>query len=185
MSSNNDWVVPAGLEERRFFVLEVSDKYMGNHGYFKAIMDQMNNCGREAMLFDLLRVDLSAINLKNFPRTNALMKQIEMSMPLVQKWWFYRLLGGSQLSSDDSWQDKVPNESLYNDYKEFVADSGRKEELNKIAFGREVKKLCHLLKDTRITIDNHQEPAKSFPILLQCRDQFEALVKIKVDWNNI
>ena len=184
MSSNSDWIVPAGLEERRFFVLEVIDKYMGNHGYFRSIMDQMNSGGREAMLYDLLRVDLSGVNLKDFPRTNALMKQIELSMSLVQKWWFYRLLDGAQLSSDDSWQDKVGNKLLYNDYKDFIIDSGGKDMTSNIAFGRELKKLCPLIKDTRMTIDDHTEPAKSFPNLTQCRKQFESIVNIQVDWNN-
>jgi hypothetical protein len=55
VASNNDWVVPAGLEERRFFVLDISDKYMQNHEYFKKLFDQMDNGGREAMLHDLLQ----------------------------------------------------------------------------------------------------------------------------------
>ena len=56
IASNNSWVVPAGFEERRFMVLDVSDKYIGNIQYFAALFDQMDNGGREAMLYDLIEI---------------------------------------------------------------------------------------------------------------------------------
>ena len=37
MASNEDWVVPASLEARRFCVLEVSDAHKDDHAYFAAI----------------------------------------------------------------------------------------------------------------------------------------------------
>src|ERR1700744_2087702 len=54
MASNEDWVVPAGERERRYFNLKVSDEKLQNHGWFKAINDQLENGGYEAMLHDLL-----------------------------------------------------------------------------------------------------------------------------------
>ena len=38
ISSNHDWVVPAGLEERRFFVVDVSEARMQDQKYFVAII---------------------------------------------------------------------------------------------------------------------------------------------------
>ena len=58
VASNNSWVIPAGLEERRFFALDVDDRYMQDKAYFKALFDQMDNGGREAMLKDLLEYEL-------------------------------------------------------------------------------------------------------------------------------
>src|SRR5262249_56483455 len=37
MSSNNEWVIPAGADARRFFVLDVASTYMRNLAYFAAI----------------------------------------------------------------------------------------------------------------------------------------------------
>ena len=63
IASNNEWVVPAGMEERRFFVLDVCDKNMQNREYFNRIFEQMDNGGREALLYDLLRYNLEGIDL--------------------------------------------------------------------------------------------------------------------------
>jgi len=38
IASNNEWVVPAGLEERRFYVTDVSSAKIQNHEYFKALV---------------------------------------------------------------------------------------------------------------------------------------------------
>ena len=55
IASNNKQIVPAGMDERRFFVLDISEGQKQNKAYFKAVEDQMNNGGYEAMLYDLQR----------------------------------------------------------------------------------------------------------------------------------
>ncbi len=72
MATNNDWAVPAGDQERRFLVLEVSESVMQDHEYFRKLRAQMDNGGVAAMVHDLLQVDLSAVNLYQAPRTAAL-----------------------------------------------------------------------------------------------------------------
>ena len=49
MASNEMWVVPAGVDERRFFVVDVSTARQGDHAYFAAIEKQMQNGGLAAM----------------------------------------------------------------------------------------------------------------------------------------
>ena len=58
MASNEDWIVPAGENERRYAVFDVPDTKMQDLEYFAANADQMDNGGYEAMLFDLRRRDL-------------------------------------------------------------------------------------------------------------------------------
>jgi hypothetical protein len=52
MASNDDWVVPASIESRRFAVMDVLADRVGDHDYFNAIIDQMETGGVEAMLHD-------------------------------------------------------------------------------------------------------------------------------------
>lgn len=88
MASNNDWVIPAGDHERRFFVLEVSNKRMQDLPYFGAIHDQMtNHGGREAMIYDLLHRDLSTFDIRKFTWTNALEDQIIQTLDAATQWW--------------------------------------------------------------------------------------------------
>jgi hypothetical protein len=75
MSSNSDWVVPAGADARRYFVLNVSDAHMQDHRYFAGIQTQMDNGGREGLLHHLLNRDLSSFNVRFVPQTQALAEQ--------------------------------------------------------------------------------------------------------------
>jgi hypothetical protein len=75
MASNNDWVVPAGADARRYFVLDVSDAHMQDTDYFGAIDAEMQSGGREALLYMLLNRDISAFNVRRVPRTDALEAQ--------------------------------------------------------------------------------------------------------------
>src|SRR5262249_8946200 len=58
MSSNSDWVVPAGADARRYFVLNVGDKHLQDLEYFDAVVRQMDNGGREGLLHHLLNRNL-------------------------------------------------------------------------------------------------------------------------------
>ena len=75
MSSNNEWVIPAGADARRYFVVTVSDAHKQDHSYFARIARQMDSGGREALLEHLLNRDLSSFNVRNVPQTDALADQ--------------------------------------------------------------------------------------------------------------
>src|SRR5262245_6309673 len=75
MSSNADWVVPAGAEARRFFVLNVADARMQDSDYFEAITRQMESGGRGGLLYMLLERDLSDFDVRKVPQTVALAEQ--------------------------------------------------------------------------------------------------------------
>src|SRR5262249_19824768 len=72
VASNNDQIITASPEARRFCVLDVSDAHMQDTKYFRAIDEQMKSGGREAMLYDLQHEDLSGFDPRNLPATAAL-----------------------------------------------------------------------------------------------------------------
>ena len=45
MASNNDWIVPAGVEARRFVVFDVADDRRQDKAFFTALNDQMAKGG--------------------------------------------------------------------------------------------------------------------------------------------
>jgi hypothetical protein len=70
MASNDAWIVPAEVDDRRFAVFAVSEKHKQNRGYFKALNAELDSGGLEAMLHDLLAFDLGEWHPRNdIPRT--------------------------------------------------------------------------------------------------------------------
>lgn len=93
MSTNNEWVIPAGLDSRRFFINEVSNKYAKNEisdyerdVYFNRLWQEMKSNGKEAMLFDLLKINVDGWHpRKNVPITEELKKQQRMGIAKADK----------------------------------------------------------------------------------------------------
>jgi hypothetical protein len=68
--SNDDNAVAAN--PNRFCVLRVNPERQNDFAYFDAILKELKSGGYEAMLHDLLRVDLSGFNVRDVPITAAL-----------------------------------------------------------------------------------------------------------------
>ena len=87
LASNQDWIVPAKISSRRFAVNEASSHRVGDRAYFKALHTEMNNGGLAAMLYDLLRMDLSTFDVNAYPKTAALRQQQILSLSPFDQWW--------------------------------------------------------------------------------------------------
>jgi hypothetical protein len=59
LAANAEWFVPATHDERRYFVLDVSDSKRSDAEYFAKLCNQMENGGCAAMLHDLLEMPAS------------------------------------------------------------------------------------------------------------------------------
>jgi hypothetical protein len=189
-ASNNDWVVPAGMEERRFCVLDVADTHMQDQTYFKAIEEEMANGGREALLHYLLLLDLRTYpNPAVIPHTEALLEQKLLSMTPEQKWWYGRLRNGSQTSDRQTWEPWVETQMLYGDFTKEAKESGQAWRGSPEEFGKKLVKLCPSLERTRKSsascrfVNNSQRPwGYSFPSLEECQKAFEHAVGMKLRW---
>ena len=103
MASNEDWVIPAGENERRYFVEEVVNTYARGvasdevrNSYFSRIYHQMDNGGRGGMLYDLLDMKLGDWHPRDdVPNTKALQKQIATSRSYYKECMFSLLDEGN------------------------------------------------------------------------------------------
>lgn len=93
MCTNNDWVIPATKDERRYFMEEVNNKYAQNRIdnisrgiYFKELWGEVYRGGVEAMMNDLLKINLTNWHPRdNIPETEALKKQKLLSLNYIQQ----------------------------------------------------------------------------------------------------
>ena len=129
MSSNSDWVVPASHDERRFFVLDASDKKRGDRAYFSGITQQMQNGGLAAMIHELMHRDISAFEVRDFPVTEALLDQKKHSLDSLDRWWLAVLERGFVWRSRyglpifGAWHCFCSTELLYRSYQQWCSDT--------------------------------------------------------------
>jgi hypothetical protein len=90
VASNNDWAIPAGIGDRRWFVLNVEDTYAGmvHKPYWDALYRQMEAGGDAAMLHDLLAMDLSQFDVRAVPMTMAKAQQQAHSFRGTLAWLY-------------------------------------------------------------------------------------------------
>lgn len=97
IASNDDWVVPASADARRWAVFKVGKERQGDKAYFAALNAQMRDGGDAAMLHDLLALDLQGWHPRdNVPQTKALAEQKEQSLA-DDEVWFLSLLEEGEL----------------------------------------------------------------------------------------
>ena len=149
MASNDLHVIPAGGDERRFFVVDVGDEKKQNSDYFRAINDQMEmenakgeGAGYRALLDHLRTMDITNFEVRHVPTTEALREQKLLSLSVVEEWWYQKLLNGCTLSNGDEWQTDLPVEHLVNDYVKEVKRFNITKRGNATAMGRFLKKVC-------------------------------------------
>jgi len=85
-SSNEQWVVPASLDERRFAIFDVANVKQQDAKYFGALRNWYNRGGAEHMLHFFKHFDLNTVDVRSAPKTAALDEQKLYSLDSVDQW---------------------------------------------------------------------------------------------------
>lgn len=199
IASNNDWVIPTGPEARRFLALEVSDKYMQDTHYFNEINEEMVNGGTEAMMQELLEMDISNVNLRNVPRTKTLFEQMLESMDSIDSYWFEVLKDEGlprKINRDDKevrehrltkryfWDEIVFKEDLADDYYNFCDRMKIKHPKHKGQLMKRILKLCPSLQSRKMYDEFSERRLNAFlvPPIEQCRKEFQDVYNVPIEW---
>jgi len=184
MTSNEDWVVPAGKDERRFAVLDVGDGCAQNFEYFGAIDAEMADGGREALLADLLAFDLSTVNLRQIPLTTPLLEQKIRSLTPIESWWLAALERGAPSRKHHLWPAEVRCEDLFDDYVATSDKIGVKRRAEETVFGMQLRKMVPGLAKRRITDTDGRHWYYLLPSIEDCRNIFTSQVGQAVQWGD-
>jgi hypothetical protein len=188
VASNNDWAIPAGIGDRRWFVLNVADTYSGiaHQNYWDAVYNEIDRGGAAAMLHDLLSMDVSAFNVRAVPHTAAKALQQVHSLQGSMAWLHDVLQEGS--IGGEQWQDAgltIETDRAYMCYVEF---SKRQRD-----WKPEIRSVW--AKNIRVALDSHinsTRPTKGatrvrsfqFAPLDDCRRQFAShLCAPDLEWD--
>jgi hypothetical protein len=204
VASNNDWVVPAGFGERRFFVLDVSNEHKQDKPYFAAIKSELESGGYAAMLYDLMHHDLRQYEVRNVPETKALQDQKKQSLESKHGWWREVLSRGyafrSKLGLEDyfsEWHEFVATSLLYDSYRDFSKEAGERHPLSREMLGRFIRELgCKSARPDHQVVGEHLVPGGAALIrkrspgyqlgnLNDARDAFERVTGLAMEWEDV
>lgn len=187
VTSNNEWVVPAGHDERRFAVFDVGNHSRQNRDYFAAMFAQLEGGGYAALLGYLLNFDLDSVDLNDIPKTAALADQKLASLSSEEAWWLNCLRRGFvQYNADGGspvWQEFVSVEDAYANYLAWSTARGRRFPLTEEMFGRSINKLVPGLQKGRKRIEGKRKYVYHMPRLDDCRAAFCDMIRTPIDWS--
>ena len=184
MCSNEDWVVPAGQDERRFLVFEMSDEKAQDVQWFGQLRREMDSGGTEALLGWLLARKFQRSGLFSCPMTEALVEQKIESFDPVQAFWFQCLTDGEIRGADGistvGWPEQIHTGVLYQAFRDFCEMVGVKHvPIDKI-FGRKLfgeKGLCPGGENVRLREHKTRVRKYTLPTLEDCQKAFSERVK--------
>jgi hypothetical protein len=183
MTSNESWVAPAGRDERRFAVLDVDPRCVGNHAYFAEMAAELRDGGYEALLADLLAFDLERVSLRTISKTAALLYQKERSLDPVSAWWLDRLDSGHTTRGAQMWETLGTSQGLFDDYIASADRVGVKRKADETIFGQDLRRLVPRLQRVRRTVGGVRAWCYEIPPLIECREAWNEAMSQPRDWS--
>lgn len=183
-SSNEEWVVPAGDDTRRYFVLECDDKYAGiqtpeSKAYFDAILDVPT----QDVADYLYQYDITGFNSKAVPITEALNDQKKATMESSKSWLLEEL--GNELNWEEySVEGGFSKDCIFERYKNYCKTQNAYRTLSNGYFWKDMKMVIY--KESKPRVDGVQRRHVQFYPLDEARLKFKQTMKFDGgrDWED-
>lgn len=184
-ATNADHFKNTERDDRRDFTLRVSDVRKGDLDYWKELNEEIEYGGVEAMVHDLLAIDLSDFNVRNKPNTKELVEQKIHSLDPIQRWWHDGLFDGEIATSDkyrsDSWPEFISTQEAIEGIS--AVNGGRMHKKpSAIIISQALQKLCPSAKSHQMQTNIGRHRGYQLPSLHLARTEFEKYIGGVVDW---
>jgi hypothetical protein len=161
-------------------MIQVSDKYQDDRNYFNVLGSEIKNGGLEAMVYDLLRFDLSNYNVRDIKITDAFVEQQIRSLQGFYAWLYEYISKGEnnkhirRKGNDNDWAEWAETQELYDGNKIWCADKHANWVDTKSVFGKNMKKF---FKSTKLRFNGQRKTGYHLGTLVQARKVLEKIVK--------
>lgn len=185
VASNNDWPVPAGVDERRMAVIAVGKGSQQDTEFFGKLHRQMyEEGGIQALLRFLQTRDISNFRPQAIPRTDALLKLKMRSWSEARRFWYECLSQGTNCLGGRGWATELSTDDLHDAYIDHATKVGSRRRLSKAELGAELSKLVPTLETKRIRKNLAKQTLfYLMPSLPACRQHFEDVLNQPMDWH--
>jgi hypothetical protein len=187
VTSNKDWVVPAGLGERRFAVLDVSDARANDLEYFGRLRHELfekGGCAR-FLQYLLVEVQVDFNTIRRPPATAALLEQQLESLESEDR-WLMDLLTLGELPCDQEGSGRVARAALFDDFERFMQKTGRSVRVSQVQLGRYLSRRLGLAvrreRESRVNAQGQRAWIYSFAPISECRKAFAEKLSLTPDW---
>lgn len=181
IATNAEHVKHTDRDDRRDFVLKVSEVHKGKSDYWQALEAEMQASGIAAMVHALLIMDLSGFNVRTKPETQQLVEQKLHSLSPTARWWFDCLDSGD-LTGEGRWSDFIQTSSIIRGVVELSGNRLYKKPAA-IDVQREMAQLCPGASKHQQSTPLGRSRGLQLPVLDQARQEFERYIGGKVDWS--
>ena len=187
VASNNDWIAPVGIGDRRWFILDVANTYAGteHREYWVALYAEIDNGGVAAMFDHLLAMDLSGFDVRAVPHTAAKAQQQTHSLAGTDAWLYHVLQEGAiGYKNWDSVGLTVSTGDAYGCYEDFSNQQHAWRPEIKSVWSKKMRTaLGRCLIDTKQKTGSDRVRSFQLAPLAACRQQFETHVGApNIEW---
>jgi|GEM_PF-1058997 len=189
IATNATHVKHTERDDRRDFTLRVSEAWKGQSDKWKALYQHIDNGGAEAMVHDLMHMDLSDFDVRQKPQTAELLNQKLQSLSPTEQWWQDKLMDGFfTVGTDSSLNDIqvssgfIATETIINDID---SQPGRKPYKlpSAIDINQSLKAMCPSIEKVQKRVDGVKKRGFMLPEIEVCRSEFEAYIDGPIDWD--
>ncbi len=178
IAGNDDKLITAAGDERRYVIIDVSGIHKEDHDYFNQLAQWRKNAGLSALLYHLMHYDFKDVNLRSAPRNDALLAIKLNSLGPVQEWWYGCLCEG-MIYPGRPW-GRISAAELHSRYSESIGSY--KDRSTETKFGVQIRKLVPGLKKERFWIKEIRQSYYLFPTLDECRKDFDFWIGHEIEW---
>jgi hypothetical protein len=183
---NENWLVPASHDERRFAVFNVGDGRKQDRNFFSGIARGMESGGAACLLRYLLTYDLSVVDVNAPPASAGLLDQKHESLAPLAKYWLACLQDGMLQASEfgTEWPtDKIEVERFATAYRRWLRDNNMPVRLPTHMF-KELRAFAPGTVRGRMRVGNSQPYGYQFQPLAQARAEWEQHIGQPVKWEH-
>lgn len=186
---NEDWLIPASHDERRFAVFDVGDGRKQDRAFFQTMREGMEHDGYPVLLRYLLDYSLAGCDVNCAPSTQGLADQKLHSLNPFHQWWHQCIVDGRLVGSEfEDWPSAVDCERFRLAFQRSCKDRRQTLWHHEDAHIGKLLKSCApsiVRKRVREGGANHLAYQYEIPSIESCRKEWDTFIQHAGEWEGV